>query len=1037
MIEAVIRASLRYRLLVAAGVAALIGMGIWSFLNLPVEAFPDLTANQVLVIAEAPGLPAEEVEQLVTFPVERALLGLPGAVEVRSFSRFGLSVAQVVFQDRVDTYFARQLVTERLTQIGNELPPGVLPILGPVATAMGEVYQYIMVSTSEAWDLPRLRTLHDYTIAPQLRVVPGVAEVNAWGGWVEQVHVVVTPERLAADGLTLADLEAALADADVAFGGGYVEAGSERLLVRGLGRLPNLAALEAVPVAHRGDAVLRLGDVAQVTMGALPREGAVTYNGTGEVVSGMVIMRKGENARRVIAGTRARLAEIQASLPEGVEVLVFYDQSRLVDRTTDTLKKNLLLGGTLVILVIWGFLRNIRASIIVAVLIPLSMLWAFTAMRWWGFSANLMSLGALDFGLLVDGGVVMVENVMRKARGEEGETRAEARARVRAAALEVGRPIVFGIAIVAVVYLPIFALQGTAGRLFTPMAFVVMMALLGSLVLALTFVPAASLTFLARAREVHTPGFQRIRARYEALLRRTLPRAVPLGLVAGVVVVGTALSVTRIGTEFMPRLDEGDILVQALRLPSTGMEAGNAYSRQMEVALLGLPEVEQVVSKMGRPDLATETMGLYESDAYVILRPRSEWRSGGRDALLVAMDSALSTVPGVSYALTQPIQMRLDEAETGITTDVGLKIFGDDPDVLASLANRAEAVLGTVPGAADVIVSSAARILRLEIDPDREVMGRLGLSMASLAAQVEGATGQRVVTHLVDGPRRIGVAVQVEGGSRMDPEQMARLPVSLPTGAVVPLGSVARLAVEETPEELAHEGGRRLVVVGANVRGRDVGSFVGAATRTLERELALPEGYSLEWGGQYTQQRTAALRLAVLGPVALAAIFLLLLTAFGRVRQAILIMMNVPFALVGGVLILWATGLPLSTSALVGFIAVFGIATLNGVVMVTFINQLRDRGVAVEDAVVEGAGIRLRPVLMTALTNIIGFLPMAVSWLPGAELQRPLATVVIGGALSSLTLTLLLLPTLYLQVERWFGARDEAWSPEARTAEAS
>lgn len=1035
MIEAIIRASLRFRLLVAVGVAALIGFGVWSFLNLPVEAFPDLTSNQVVVIAEAPGLPAEEVEQLVTFPVERALLGLPGAVEVRSFSRFGLSVSQVVFQDRIDTYFARQLVTERLTQIGNELPPGVLPVLGPAATAMGEVYQYILISTEEAWDLPRLRTLHDYSIAPQLRVVPGVAEVNAWGGWVEQVHVVVAPERLAADGLTLADLEAALADADVAFGGGYVEAGSERLLVRGLGRLPNLAALEAVPVAHRGDAILRLSDVAQVTMGALPREGAVTHNGNGEVVSGMVIMRKGENARRVIAGTRARLAEIQASLPEGVEVLVFYDQSRLVDRTTDTLTKNLVLGGTLVILVIWGFLRNIPASIIVAALVPLSMLWAFTAMRWWGFSANLMSLGALDFGLLVDGGVVMVENVMRRARGEADETRA--RARIRAAALEVGRPIVFGISIVAVVYLPIFALQGAAGRLFTPMAFVVMMALLGSLVLALTFVPAASLTLLARAREVNTPVFEKMRARYEALLRRTLPRAVPLGVAALVVVVGTALSVTRIGTEFMPRLDEGDVLVQALRLPSTGMEAGTEYSRQMEVALLGLPEVEQVVSKMGRPELATETMGLYESDAYVILQPRSEWRSGGRDALLAAMDSALSAVPGVSYALTQPIQMRLDEAETGITTDVGLKIFGDDPDRLAALAQRAEVALATVPGAADVLVSSASRILRLELDPDREVMGRLGLDMASLAAQVEGATGQRIVTHLVDGPRRIGVAVQVEGGSRMDPEQMARLPISLPSGAVVPLGAVARLTVEETPEELAHEGGRRLVVVGANVRGRDVGSFVGAATRTLERELALPDGYTLEWGGQYTQQRTAALRLAVLGPVALAAIFLLLLTAFGRMRQAILIMLNVPFALVGGVLILWATGLSLSTSALVGFIAVFGIATLNGVVMVTFINQLRDEGAAVEDAVVEGAGIRLRPVLMTALTNIIGFLPMAVSWLPGAELQRPLATVVIGGALSSLTLTLLLLPTLYLQVERWFGAEDEAWSPQARAAEAS
>lgn len=1029
MIERLIRFSIRFRLIVLLAVAGLVGVGSWSFLTLPVEAFPDLTSNQVLVLAEAPGLPTEEVEQLVTFPLERSLLGLPSTEEVRSFSRFGLSVIQVIFLDEVDDFRARQLVAERLAQTSSDLPDGVVPYMGPQSTAMGEIYQYIVFSTDPDWDLVRLRTLHDYTLAPQLRVVPGVAEVSTWGGLVEQVHVVADPVRLSGLGLTLLDLEEALEAANVPFGGSYLEPGSERYLIRGVGRMADAREVAEVPVATARGVPLLLKDVAEVRPGALPREGAVSYNARGEVVSGMVMMRKGENARRVIASAHERMEELQAGLPEGVEVLVFYDQSVLIDRTTDTLRKNLLLGGTLVVVVIWGFLRNIRASILVALLIPLSMLWAFTAMRWWGFSANLMSLGALDFGLLVDGGVVMVENIMRRAHeAKEGESRAEMRKRMRTAALEVGRPIVFGISIVALVYLPIFALQGPAGKLFSPMAFVVMAALLGSMILALSFIPAAAPALLRHAREVHTPGFDAFRARYAGFLERILSHGGRLAAMASLLVITAGVSVPFLGTEFMPRLDEGDVLVQALRLPSTGMEEGLEYSRAMEEVLLGLPEVEHVVTKMGRPELATETMGLYESDAYVILRPRGEWRPGGKDGLLAAMDSALTTVPGVAFALTQPIQMRLDEGETGITTDVGVKLFGDDPVTLSALAQDIQGLLEGVPGAADVLISSAALIRRLEIVPERDAMARLGLSMASLSVQVEGALGARVTTELVDGPRRVGVVVRVEEGTQMDPQQLEKLPLALPDGGSVPLGAVARLVLGHTQEELAHEGGRRLVVVGANIRGRDVGGFVAEASAQLEREVSLPSGYYVEWGGQYTQQQTAALRLAVLGPISLVATFILLLTAFGRVRQAFLIMLNVPFALVGGVVILWITGLDLSTSALIGFMAVFGIATLNGVVMVSFINQLRSQGTELRDAVVQGASIRLRPVLMTALTDVIGFLPMATSWLPGAELQRPLATVVIGGVLSSMLLTLLILPPIYLMVERRFGRNDAEWS---------
>jgi cobalt-zinc-cadmium resistance protein CzcA len=1018
--------SLRQPIYIGGAIVTLAVLGIYALRTLPFEAFPDLTANSVSVIAEAPGMAPGDVEQLVTYPIERSLLGLPRTESVRSTTKFGLSMTQVIFDDNVDPYFARQVVAERLNDLDQDLPAGASVTMGPVATAMGEVYQFVLVSDDPKvtpWDLKRLQ---DYSIAPQLRTVQGVAEVNSWGGLVEQYHVIVQPGRLIQAGLTLGDVEAALAANNRNFGGTYTEARGERFIVRGMGRLENLQDIEDVAIATRDGVPIHIHDVATVTRGSLPRQGAVTINGEGEVVAGMVIMRKGANALRVLDRVETRIEEILPTLPEGVRLVPFYNQGDLVEQTTHTIQKNLFFGGTLVVILLWGFLRNLTASVLVALVIPLSMLWAFVSMRVFGFSANLMSLGALDFGLLVDAAVVVVENVMRKA----GEI-TDPRERVRAAVREVGRPVLYGIAIIIAVYVPILSLQGTEGKMFRPMAFTVVAAILGSLVLALTFIPAAAGLLLGHAREAHMPRFDRFRDRYRNALSRAVDRPVFVTGVASALFVGALASAAFLGTEFMPRLDEGSVLVQGLRRPSTALDQGVRFSSALEDVLLELPEVEVVVSKLGRPDLATEAMGTYESDTYVTLVPKGEWRSGGKDALIEAMDEALGDIPGLDYAFTQPIQMRLDEAETGITTDVGVKIFGEDPDLLAELAARVEREVAQVEGAADVKVTAAARVKELRIDIDRVALSRYGLVADDIGHQVEMALGSSIATYVIDGPRRVGVVVRIPGGNSVDPELMGRLPVASGPRGLVTLGSVSTLYTEEGPEAFAHEGGQRMVVVGANIRGRDVGSFVEEASLHLEDRVPLQPGYRFEWGGQYQYQQTAVRRLALLVPVAVIAIYLLLFSNFGTVRHPVLIMLNVPFAIVGGIASLWLTGLNLSTSALIGFIAVFGIAVLNGVVMVSYMNQLRERGEGLREAVLDGAATRLRPVLMTALAASLGFIPMATSTSPGAELQRPLATVVIGGLLSATLLTLFVLPTVYLRMERWIE-RSSFWGSEAR-----
>jgi heavy metal efflux system protein len=1033
-VRRIIEFALRKRLFVVGGVLTLVALGLAALTRIPFDAFPDLTGTRVEVIAVAPGMAPEDVERLVTFPLESSLMGIQGASEVRSVSKFGLSLITVPFPDGTDVYFARTLVQQRINDANSMLPAGVEATLGPVSTPMGELYQYVV--TSDSLSLTQLKTLQEYTIRPRLRTVPGVSEVNTWGGFTEQVHVEVDPVRLAARRLTIADVHRALADNNLTFGGSYLESGGERFTLRGLGRVEGAEEIEQIVITAAAGTPVRVLDVARVTSGALPRQGAVTKDGTGEVVSGMVLKLQGADSRRVIRGVRARMDEIRAALPGHVEITPFYDQTDLVSRTTRTIVKNLVEGGLLVVAVLFLFLRNVRASLIVASVIPLSMLIAFCAMYLFGYSANLMSLGALDFGLIVDASVVMVENFVRRLeRGGEGERLAL----FRSAAVEVGRPILFGIAIIVAVYIPIFTLDGMEGRMFKPMAFTVVTAVLGSLLLALTYVPSVSGWLLHHHEEKRSAFFEALSRGYERSLAWTLARGFRLVGVAVVVVVGSVISLGWIGTEFMPKLDEGSILINTRRLPSISLEEATRLSLQAERIVKRFPEVITVVTKEGRPDLATEAMGLFEGDMYVILKEKDEWTTAETsDGLVAAFDSALAVIPGLTISFTQPLAMRLDEAESGIRTDLGIKVISPDIEQNNRIGARILAILGTVPGNADAAVEVSEGSGQVAIRVKRDALAQYGLSVAEVQQALELAMGSRVASELVDGPRRVGLVVRYPEAQRNDVEALAALTIRTPAGALVPLSAVAEVTSATGPELIGHEDGQRRTLVLSNVRGRDLGSFVQEVRARIAREVQLPAGTFLEWGGQYENQQRAMGRLAVVVPMALLLIYLLLFALFRSVTQSFLVLTNVPFALVGGIAVLWLRGLNLNLSASIGFIALFGIAVLNGVVLVTHMNALRLEGHTLDTAVRQGASDRLRPVLMTALVASLGFVPMALSHSPGSEVQRPLASVVIGGLVTSTILTLFVLPTLYLALERWRERRrateGAGWDDDAVTA---
>jgi len=1014
MLKALIRSALDRPWLVAMGVAALVIAGVQAMLTIPVDAFPDLTNNQVTIVTSAPGMAAVEVEQLVTFPIESAVMGLPNTLETRSISKLSLSMITVVFEDGVDTYLARQLINERLAEARERIPEGLQPQLGPVATPFGEVYQYTL--EGEGYTPMELKTLHDWQIKYQLRAVPGVADVNTWGGFTRRYEIVADPRKLRSYGLELRGIFRRVSENNANFSGGFVEHASEQYTVRGLGRARTRAELGAIVVAAHQGAPVYLRDVAEIRVGAAPRQGAVTAGGRGETLSGMVIMLKGQNSKTVIERVKAAIERMKPSLPQGVALAPFYDQSEVIDGTIATVRNNLLLGGGLVIVVLFIALRNLRAAVMVALVVPLSMLAAFLGMSLLGVTANLMSLGAVDFGVVVEGAVVMVDNCVRRLQERRQNASAESHLEtVRGAAEEMGTPILAGMAILISVYIPILGLEGLEGRMFRPMAVTVCSAVAGGLLLALFALPSGC-RYLLRGRiiEQRDPMFDPLRRFYGQVLQRVLNNRGRVIAAAAAVIAAAVGSLPFLGTEFMPRMDEGSILIQTLRLPSVSVSESVDLQLKVERVVRQFPEVTRVVSKLGRPDFATEAMGVYEADLYVNLKPQSEWTTAStKEGLIDAMARELSHVPGVVCNFTQPMAMRLDEAVTGVKADVAVKIFGDDEEALERKADEIVQLVRRVPGAADVRREVFSGAAEWQVDIDRGELARYGLNVSDVRDLIEAAVAGKPVTEVIDGRRRFQVVVRLPEQYRRHRDDLGGLLLQAPGGEWVPLSEVAEIRRAVTPEVVQREDSQRRLVVLSNVRGRDLGSFVEEARELVAARVDLPPGYFVRWGGQFEHQERAMKRLSLLAPAVLAVIFAVLYSTFGSFKQATLVFTLVPFAAVGGIGALWLRGMNLNVSASIGFIAVFGIAITDGLVMVSTINRLLDRGAAMREALVEGARTRLRPVLMTSMVAALGFLPMAAATSTGAEVQRPLATVVIGGVISATFLTLLVTPALF------------------------
>ena len=1025
MINAILRLSIERRFLMLSLILALVGVGVWSFQRLPIDAVPDITNVQVQINTEAPGYSPLEAEQRITFPVETALYGLPNLSYTRSLSRYGLSQVTVVFEEGTDIYFARNLINERLGAIKSALPPGLEPEMGPIATGLGEIFMYTVEALPGATqadgsplDATALREIQDWIIKPQLAQVPGVIEVNTIGGYDKQYHVTPSPQRLLEFGITVDELVSALRANNTNRGAGYIERNGQQLLVRSPGQLTTIGDIEQVVIANRDGVPVRVADVAEVAIGKELRTGAATRDGK-ETVMGTAMMLVGENSRAVAQAVAEKLEAIQPSLPDGVKVEAVYDRTALADKAIATVEKNLLEGALLVIVVLFLLLGNLRAALITAAVIPLSMLATITGMVRSGVSANLMSLGALDFGLIVDGAVIIVENCIRRLSQAQHQGQLALKERLQLvfeATNEVIRPSLFGVAIITVVYLPIFALTGVEGKMFHPMAATVVMALLAAMVLSLTVVPAAVAVFMGgKISEKESPVISGAKSLYRPALRVAMRfRWLVLGGATALVAVCLWLATT-LGSEFIPQLDEGDIALHALRIPGTGLEQSIEMQSQLEERLKAFPEVDKVFAKIGTPEVATDPMPPSVADNFVILKPRDQWPDPDKtkDELVAEMAEAVEMLPGNKYEFTQPIEMRFNELISGVRADLGIKVFGDDLDQLLASANDVLEVVESMEGAADARVEQVTGLPMLSVHPKRMALSRYGLTVDDLQGLVAAGVGGENAGLIYEGDRRFQLVVRLPEDIRRDVDSLADLPVPLPDGGYVPLSEVAELELAPAPNQISRENGKRRVVVTANVRDRDLGGFVEEAQARIADDVDLPAGYWLDYGGTFEQLQSASQRLAIVVPVTLAIILALLVMAFGSLKDALIIFTGVPLALTGGVLSLWLRDMPLSISAGVGFIALSGVAVLNGLVMIAFIRDLWHEQGDLMKAIVEGALIRLRPVLMTALVASLGFVPMALNTGTGAEVQRPLATVVIGGIISSTLLTLFVLPVLY------------------------
>ena len=1039
LFDQLIRGVIAQRWLVLLAVLAMAALGLYNYRHLAIDAVPDITNVQVQVNTAAPAYAPLEVEQRVTFPIETVLAGLPGLEQTRSLSRYGLSQVTAVFKEGTDLYFARQLVNQRLQEARQQLPDGLTPAMGPVSTGLGEIYMWTVDSKAgarkadgSAYTAADLREIQDWIIKPQLRNVPGVAEINTIGGYAKEYHVTPDPARLAAYRLTLQQVLTALEHNNQNAGAGYIERRGEQLLVRVPGQVQTPQQISAIVLATVDGVPVRVADVATVAIGHELRSGAATANGR-EVVLGTVFMLIGENSRAVAQAVGRKMTEISRTLPAGVEIVTVYDRTQLVDKAITTVRNNLLEGAALVVAVLFLFLGNLRAALITAMVIPLAMLFTFTGMVSYRVSANLMSLGALDFGIIIDGAVVIVEQCVRRLGAAQLRlarplTRAERLEQVFEAAREVRRPLLFGQLIIMVVYLPLFTLSGVEGKMFQPMAFSVVAALLAAMLLSVTFVPAAVALFIGD-RVAHSDnrimrGASRL---YQPLLDRVLANPAPVLAAAATLVLLATLLATRLGSEFAPQLNEGDLALQALRAPGTSLTESVRLQRQLELGLSAkFPEIERFFARTGTAEIAADPMPPNISDGYIMLKPQSAWPLPRKShaELVAAIATEAERYPGNAYEFSQPIQLRFNELISGVRSDVAVKLFGDDDAVLAATAQRIAASLARLAGASDVNVEQSGGLTTLNVDIERDHIARYGLALDDVQQTVAIATGGQVAGTLYQGDRRFPIVLRLPESLRTDLDALQRLPLALPRAGgadagTVPLAEVATLTQLAGPNQISREDGKRRIVISANVRGRDVGSFVAEATAVVAREVVIPAGYWIRWGGSFEQLQSALARLQLVVPLALGLVLLLLFMMFNNIKHGLLVLTGIPFAVSGGIVALWLRGMPLSMSAVVGLIALSGVAVLNGLVMLAHINQLQI-GMALDAAVRRGALDRLRPVLMTALVAALGFVPMALGSGTGAEVQRPLATVVIGGIVSSTLLTLLLLPLLY----RWAHCRD-------------